>query len=251
MDKTLNKQEITRPDKQERRNKEKSSSSRWMYPYISKKLVALDLTESADRAFQKIEKMKEPGVIKNLYTEVLMGAFVESIEPNFDENSSTNEIAGSRSKKISKKETNPYWDKKLSIWPKTSVFKETLPVFKKNLEGQFQMAGLMSVMSAFLSFLYIWAVIDERYLINFSVDSVVGIAALFFLFHNMRMQLRLIRSTDSINRYLMLDVAAVLLSFLFRMWLPAGFDVSLAIFIVCFFIEKKWFDQALNKALSF
>lgn len=68
-----------------------------------KKLVALDLTESADRAFQKIEKMKEPGVIKNLYTEVLMGAFVESIEPNFDENSSTNEIAGSRSKKISKR----------------------------------------------------------------------------------------------------------------------------------------------------
>lgn len=152
-----------------------------MYPYISKKLVALDLTESADRAFQKIEKMKEPGVIKNLYTEVLMGAFVESIEPNFDENSSTNEIAGSRSKKISKRKPTRTGIKTFDLAKDIGIQGNTSGV-QKNLEGQFQMAGLMSVMSAFLSFLYIWAVIDERYLINFSVDSVVGIAALFFCF---------------------------------------------------------------------
>ncbi len=229
----------TDPGKSERKNNEDPEI--WMYPFLKKKLASADLPESAAQAIKKISRSEKTDVIRNLYADVLLEALSQKPLDNAD---------GKASASSRKKNANEFWEKKLNIWPKTSLFRETLPVFRKNLEGQFQMASLMAAMSAFLFFLYLWAVIDERYLINFSVDSIVGIAALFFLIHNLRMQLRLAGSAEPVRRYALLDISGFILSFLFRMWMPSGFDVSLAVFIIIFFIEKKWFSDALEKNFS-
>lgn len=239
----LKKNSLAETNRAEAENREQGNIDQWIFPAVKKKFASEALSEARLRTMEKISRMDQKAAVKNLYAQVLLSQS-EPEAADQPDSQKRNQAKGRNSQPASLN------SKKLSLWPKTSVFKEAVPLFIKNLEGQFQMAGLMAVMSAFLSFLFVWAVIEDRYLINFSVDAIVGIAALFFLIHNLRMQLRLIRSVDQPGRYLLLDVSALALSFLFRMWLPAGFDVSLAIFIICFFIEKKWFSEALRQTIS-
>lgn len=55
---------------------------------------------------------------------------------------------------------------------------------------QFQMSSLIAIICETLVIYFLWAIIQERYLINFSVDAVVGVLAGVFLIRNLQVKYR-------------------------------------------------------------
>lgn len=220
----------------ENRKQESFEPDQWMYPSLRKQFLNLVPVDSSLGPLEKIGRQDWNGLQKNLYARVLL-KWMTSAPEQPDEGKG-------------RKKTPLRWEKKLSQWPKSRDFKEEAAQFEKDIKEQFQVAGLLSCMSAVLVFLFIWAVILDRYLVNFSVDALVGVAAFFFMVHNLIMQFRLIRLAESPNRYILLDGLAFVVAFLARLWLPTGFDVSVVLFVITFFIEKKWFDQAVSAQIS-
>lgn len=111
---------------------------------------------------------------------------------------------------------------------------------------QFGITGMMALICAMLVCLYVRSVITGRYLVNFSIDSIVGAVALVFLAVNLTGQFRLIKIYTSVRDYLLTDVLALVLWCLLLMLWPA-FDTSLILFGIAFYFEKRKFIRTMQK----
>lgn len=145
----------------------------------------------------------------------------------------------------------PVSPKSVASWKNTKEFHEILAASVNDAKGKFQICGVMIVMMATLVFFFINAVMRGLYVVNFSVDALVGVAALVFLIHNLRIKYRLVRSLTKSRDYLYLDILSALLSGLLKIMLPANLDFSLFVFMVSYFVQKRKFDQLLQQTIKY
>ena len=111
--------------------------------------------------------------------------------------------------------------------------------FKKHAEKmvcrddeKLKICNMMLVMSVTLTLFFLKAVLFSSYVVNFSVDAIVGCAALVFSLINVRTKYRTLRRYDLVRDFVYLDVLSLILCILFKMFFPVQVDFSLIILLV-------------------
>lgn len=129
---------------------------------------------------------------------------------------------------------------------KKEAFKKYLQEMLQNDHTKFVMTGMMIVMTGTLLCVFLRAVLVQKFLINFSIDAIVGAIAILFLYRNMKSKYRMVKRYTTPKEYLMLDIASLVLCLMLKLMLPAWIDISLIILFVSYYIQKKKFDRLLK-----
>ncbi len=122
----------------------------------------------------------------------------------------------------------------------TTPFKESVEKTLREDTGVFELSGMISIVCATLVCMFLRALLLNNYLINFSVDALIGALALAGLILNLMSQFKIIRFYGSPYEAIALDVLAFGLWFGLLLLMP-GFDTSLLVFVLTYFIEKRKF----------
>lgn len=110
---------------------------------------------------------------------------------------------------------------------------------------KFVVSGLTIVMTATIVIYFLMAVVNKNYLINFTLDSLVGVIALVILIRMMMAKYKLVKEYDGVKDYLLLDLLSILLCILIKIAFKSPFDLSLLILVITYFISKKKFEKNL------
>lgn len=132
-------------------------------------------------------------------------------------------------------------------WSKSQSLKKLYDQLIQNEKGKYVMSGIVIIMTCTLVLFFLRAILSEDFVVNFSVDAIVGAIALLFLYRNMRIKYRMLKKYTNIKDFMYLDVASIVLCVLLKIWLPATFDVSLVILMITYYISKKRFDKVLQE----
>lgn len=91
-------------------------------------------------------------------------------------------------------------------------------------DEKLKICNMMLVMSVTLTLFFLKAVLFSSYVVNFSVDAIVGCAALVFSLINVRTKYRTLRRYDLVRDFVYLDVLSLILCILFKMFFPVQVD---------------------------
>ena len=121
---------------------------------------------------------------------------------------------------------------------------------KENLlkedKAKFQLSGIVIVVTGTLILFFLRAILAQEFVVNFSVDAIVGAIALVFFYRNMRIKVRLLKSYEQLKDYIYMDVASFVMCILLKMWLPVMFDVSLVILVISYYVQRRKFEKYLK-----
>lgn len=128
-------------------------------------------------------------------------------------------------------------------WFRSKEFKSILQEQIKNDQEKFIMSNIAIVISVTLVFFFLNAVIRQIYVINFSVDAIVGSVALIFALKNFQIKYSVIKEYTSIKDYALMDGCSILICLLLKTWLPSDLDFSLFVLMVNYFVQKRNFAK--------
>lgn len=146
-----------------------------------------------------------------------------------------------------KKEKDEIARNELRNWTRTSLYKKIKEELVQKEIEKFKISGMVIVMMATLVFFFLKAVISGKYLINFSIDAIVGALAIVFLFRNMQVKYRIVKRDSDFQYHRNLDVLSFVLCGLLKIWLSPFIDVSFIVLLVSYFLQRKRFEMALKK----
>ncbi len=193
----------------------------WNTRALSKKAASLTEDSQYNRAFHTIETMHASVGMKHLLINWVTDLRLE--DKKIPE------------KLLAKKKSSSF------LASVSKVCKEDLTVFR--------MSGMISMICASLVCMFIKAVLSTNYLVNFSVDALIGTVALVLLVLDLTSQLKTVGYYGSIKYFVLLDVLALVLWFLLTYLFPA-FDTSLILFLIAYYFEKKRFSEMQKKFLA-
>lgn len=128
-------------------------------------------------------------------------------------------------------------------WFRSKEFKSVLQQQIKSDQEKFIMANIAIVISVTLVFFFLNAVIRQIYVINFSVDAIVGSIALIFALKNYQIKYSVIKEYTGIKDYAIMDGCSILICLLLKTWLPSNLDFSLFVLMVNCFVQKRNFAK--------
>ncbi|MDY6085143.1 MAG: hypothetical protein SPI19_00110 [Peptoniphilaceae bacterium] len=110
---------------------------------------------------------------------------------------------------------------------------------REELEGQLVMSGITLIISGTLFLYFLRAVFYSDFLVNFSVDAIVGTLALIFLVRSLRTKYRLLKHSALRSYSIQMDVASFILAALLRLFWQIPFDFSLPILTISYFFQRR------------
>lgn len=136
--------------------------------------------------------------------------------------------------------------KEVRSWAKSQSFKKMKENLLKEDKAKFQLSGIVIVVTGTLILFFLRAILAQEFVVNFSVDAIVGAIALVFFYRNMRIKVRLLKSYEQLKDYIYMDVASFVMCILLKMWLPVMFDVSLVILVISYYVQRRKFEKYLK-----
>ena len=133
---------------------------------------------------------------------------------------------------------------------KSSSFKKHAEKMVCRDDEKLKICNMMLVMSVTLTLFFLKAVLFSSYVVNFSVDAIVGCLAFVFSFINVRTKYRTLRRYNLVRDFIYLDGLSLLLCVLFKMFFPVQVDFSLIILLVDYYLCKKRFKEKAFKMLE-
>ena len=100
---------------------------------------------------------------------------------------------------------------------KSSSFKKHAEKMVCRDDEKLKICNMMLVMSVTLTLFFLKAVLFSSYVVNFSVDAIVGCLAFVFSFINVRTKYRTLRRYNLVRDFIYLDGLSLLLCVLFKM----------------------------------
>ena len=91
-------------------------------------------------------------------------------------------------------------------------------------KSKISLTGLTIIMMGTLFIYFLWAVINNKFLVNFSIDALVGVVALVILVRNLKIKYDTIKKYTSEKQFMILDVIAFTLCFLIKVVVKIPFD---------------------------
>lgn len=104
---------------------------------------------------------------------------------------------------------------------------------------KFSVASIWEVFTWFVVLLFFNNWINETYLIDFSVDVLIAIAALFIATKNFSIKLRIIKKYRFNSFVIRLDVLTILLCFAIKLLVRTNFDITFLILVISYLITKR------------
>ena len=114
-------------------------------------------------------------------------------------------------------------------------------------KSKISLTGLTIIMMGTLFIYFLWAVINSTFLVNFSVDSLVGVVAFVILVRNLKLKYDVIKKYTSEKQFMILDFVAFVLCFLIKVVVKIPFDFSLIILLVSHYATKQIFNKIIEK----
>lgn len=114
-------------------------------------------------------------------------------------------------------------------------------------KAKVSLTGLTIIMMGTLFIYFLWAVINSKFLVNFSVDSLVGVVAFVILVRNLKLKYDVIKKYTSEKQFMILDFVAFVLCFLIKVVVQIPFDFSLIILLLSHYATKQIFNKIIEK----
>ena len=113
-------------------------------------------------------------------------------------------------------------------------------------KAKVSLTGLTIIMMGTLFIYFLWAVINSKFLVNFSIDSLVGVVAFVILVRNLKLKYDIIKKYTSEKQFMILDVIAFTLCFLIKVVVKIPFDFSLIILLISHYATKQIFNKIVK-----
>ena len=114
-------------------------------------------------------------------------------------------------------------------------------------KAKVSLTGLTIIMMGTLFIYFLWAVINSKFLVNFSIDSLVGVVAFVILVRNLKLKYDVIKKYTSEKQFMILDLVAFVLCFLIKVVVQIPFDFSLIILLLSHYATKQIFNKIIEK----
>lgn len=114
-------------------------------------------------------------------------------------------------------------------------------------KAKVSLTGLTIIMMGTLFIFFLWAVINSKFLVNFSIDSLVGVVAFVILVRNLKLKYDVIKKYTSEKQFMILDFVAFVLCFLIKVVVQIPFDFSLIILLLSHYATKQIFNKIIEK----
>ena len=113
-------------------------------------------------------------------------------------------------------------------------------------KSKISLTGLTIIMMGTLFIYFLWAVINSKFLVNFSIDALVGVVALVILIRNLKVKYSVIKKYTSEKQFMILDLVAFGLCFLIKVVVKIPFDFSLIILLISHYATKQIFNKIVK-----
>lgn len=113
-------------------------------------------------------------------------------------------------------------------------------------KSKISLTGLTIIMMGTLFIYFLWAVINSKFLVNFSIDALVGVVALVILIRNLKVKYSVIKKYTSEKQFMILDLVTFVLCFLIKVVVKIPFDFSLIILLVSHYATKQIFNKIVK-----
>ena len=113
-------------------------------------------------------------------------------------------------------------------------------------KSKISLTGLTIIMMGTLFIYFLWAVINSKFLVNFSIDSLVGVVAFVILVRNLKLKYDVIKKYTSEKQFMILDFVAFVLCFLIKVVVKIPFDFSLIILLISHYATKQIFNKMVK-----
>lgn len=113
-------------------------------------------------------------------------------------------------------------------------------------KAKVSLTGLTIIMMGTLFIYFLWAVINSKFLVNFSIDSLVGVVAFVILVRNLKLKYDIIKKYTSEKQFMILDFVAFVLCFLIKVVVQIPFDFSLIIILLSHYATKQIFNKIVK-----
>lgn len=114
-------------------------------------------------------------------------------------------------------------------------------------KAKVSLTGLTIIMMGTLFIYFLWAVINSKFLVNFSIDSLVGVVAFVILVRKLKLKYDVIKKYTSEKQFMILDFVAFVLCFLIKVVVQIPFDFSLIILLLSHYATKQIFNKIIEK----
>ena len=114
-------------------------------------------------------------------------------------------------------------------------------------KAKVSLTGLTIIMMGTLFIYFLWAVINSKFLVNFSIDALVGVVAFVILVRNLKLKYDVIKKYTSEKQFMILDYVAFVLCFLIKVVVQIPFDFSLIILLLSHYATKQIFNKIIEK----
>ena len=113
-------------------------------------------------------------------------------------------------------------------------------------KAKVSLTGLTIIMMGTLFIYFLWAVINSKFLVNFSIDALVGVVAFVILVRNLKLKYDVIKKYTSEKQFMILDLVAFVLCFLIKVVVKIPFDFSLIILLLSHYATKQIFNKIVK-----
>lgn len=113
-------------------------------------------------------------------------------------------------------------------------------------KSKISLTGLTIIMMGTLFIYFLWAVINSKFLVNFSIDALVGVVAFILLVRNLKIKYSTIKKYTSEKQFMILDLMAFVLCFLIKVVVKVPFDFSLIILLISHYATKQIFNKIVK-----
>ena len=113
-------------------------------------------------------------------------------------------------------------------------------------KSKISLTGLTIIMMGTLFIYFLWAVINSKFLVNFSIDALVGVVALVILIRNLKVKYSVIKKYTSEKQFMILDLVTFVLYFLIKVVVKIPFDFSLIILLISHYATKQIFNKIVK-----
>lgn len=196
-------------------------SPEWNSKTLEKKTIPLMEDPEYNRAFNQIDKMNESVGMKHLLINWVSDLRLED-----------------------KRVPDKLLSRKKSVSFLDSVRETTAADM-----SSFRISGMIMMITGALVCMFIKAWMTENYLVNFSIDALIGVAAGVIFVLVIGNQMRTIGLYGKTRDFWLMDGSIFVLWFLLMMMVQA-FDFSLILFLIVYFLQKKRFEKMQVKFLT-
>lgn len=114
-------------------------------------------------------------------------------------------------------------------------------------KGKFLMASLTIIMMGTLFVYFLWACIKGKYIINFSVDAIVGAISFVILVKNLKCKYDVLKKHEQyLNNYKFIDLSSFVICIFIKIFVNIPFDFSLLILLIAYYLSKNKFYKEIN-----